>query len=64
MGKGQKIEKVEKILVFSLELMVFGLGVKKQRDEKLFCLIKKKNEMMKNIVCINLLTYPYQIKKK
>ena len=33
--------------------------VEKWRDEKLFCLVEIKNEMMKNEVDINLPLYPY-----
>ena len=32
------------------------------RDGKLFYLVEKKNEKMKNIVSTNLLLYPYYIK--
>jgi len=35
--------------------------MKKWSDKKLFCLVEKKNEMIENIVCINLLTYSYYI---
>jgi len=33
------------------------------KDEKLFCLLKKKNERIKNVVCINLLICSYYIIK-
>ena len=33
--------------------------MKKWNDEKLFCLVERKNEMMENEVSINLQLYPY-----
>ena len=54
-----KMEKWEdrKDLVFP-HLCLVG-RMEKQRDGKLFCLVKIKNEMMKNKVDINLPLYPY-----
>ena len=43
------------------ETDVFDWEDKKQRDKKLFYLVEKKNEMIENIFCINLLTYSYYI---
>ena len=40
------------------------VGVEKRRNWKLFCLVEKKNEKIKNVVYINLLLYSYLIKKK
>ena len=31
---------------------------------KFFCFVEKKNEWIENGVCINLLLYPYYIKRK
>ena len=33
--------------------------VEKWRDEKRFCLVEKRNEIIENEVCINLLICPY-----
>ena len=35
-----------------------GGGGGKWKDGKLFCLVKKKNERIENVDCINLLSYP------
>ena len=37
--------------------------MEKYKDRKLFCLIEKKNEKIKNIGCINLLLYLYYEEK-
>ena len=37
--------------------------MEKWKDEKLFCLVDKKNKEIKDIVCINLLSNPCYIKK-
>ena len=50
MGEGGGIEEV---LVFP---RCVWFGLKKWRDEKLFCLVKK-NERIKNVVCITLLSH-------
>ena len=39
------------------------VGIEKWRDEKLLCLVEKKNERTLNVVHINLLLCPYYIKK-
>ena len=39
---------------FSFSYLYLDRGVKKWRDEKLFYLVKKKIEMIENVVCINL----------
>ena len=36
-------------------------GNGKLEDEKLFCLVKKKNESIENIISINLFSCPYYI---
>ena len=41
--------------------MFLWLGVEKWRDEKLFCSVEKKNEKIKNIVWIDLLSCSYYI---
>ena len=51
-----------KDLIFSHVCMV--RRVKKQKDEKLFCLIGKKKRRMKNVVYINRLLYHYYIMYK
>ena len=53
--------EIEEILVLSY---CIWFGVEKWRDEKLFYLVAKKNEMIKIIVCINLLTCPFFRLKK
>ena len=40
------------------------VGIEKWRDEKLLCLVEKKNERTIHVVHINLLLCPYYIKKK
>ena len=40
---------IEEVLVFP---RCVWFGLKKWRDEKLFCLVKK-NERIKNVVCLN-----------
>ena len=37
------------------------LGVKRWRDEKLFCVAEEKSERMEKVVCINVLLCPYYI---
>ena len=44
---------------FNFSLIVFGLEVEKLRNRKLFCLVGKKNERIKKVVCINLQLCPY-----
>ena len=44
---------------FSFSYLYLDRGVKKWRDEKLFYLVKKKIEMIENVVYMNLLLYPY-----
>ena len=39
--------------------MCFVGVMEKWRDKKLFYLVKKKNERIKNVVCINLLSWLY-----
>ena len=38
--------------------------MEKLRDEKLFCLVEKKNDMIENKIGRNLLLYKYWIKTK
>ena len=54
-------EKVREQIKFSFPHICLIRGMEKQKDEKLFYLIEKKNKMMKNAICkkINLLSYPY-----
>ena len=40
------------------------VGVEKWRSEILFCLVENENERIENGVCINLLLYPYYIKRE
>ena len=57
MEKGWKSERIEKILVF---LICVGLGGWKSGGmENFFCLVRKRNEMIENGICINLLICPY-----
>ena len=58
------IEKWEgrRVLVFSHMFLVERM--EKQRNGKLFCLVEKKNEMIKNRIGRNLLLCKYQIKTK
>ena len=62
LGGWEKLGDSNKIL-FSLVCLVGRM--KMWRDGKLFCLVeKKKNERIEKIVCINLLSCSYCIKKK
>ena len=47
----------ENIIVETNRVIVFGWEVEMQRDKKLFCLVKKKDERMENVVCINYYIY-------
>ena len=40
------------------------VGVEKWRSEILFCLVENENKRIENGVCVNLLLYPYYIKRK
>ena len=51
MVRGGKCREIKETLVFPQGIW---LGVEKWRDEKIFCLVKKKNKRIENRVCINL----------
>ena len=62
---GKWIEKREDMRDFSFSyLCLVGEPEKLRNEKKKFWLIKKKNERIENIVCINLLSCSYGIKKK
>lgn len=55
-----KSGKIENVLVSLICLYLVG-RVKKWENKKLFCQVQKKNEIIKNVIFINLLLYPYYI---
>ena len=52
--------RYEKDLVFP---HVWLGGWKSKRMKKLFYLVEKKNEMIENLICLNLFSFLYYIKK-
>ena len=58
----KKEKRKKNILSFSL--YVFGCGTKNRFMENYFVLLRKKNETIENVICINLLSWLYYLKKK
>ena len=57
---GEWIEKWEDMRDFSFSYLYLVREVEKWRNKKkIVWLIKKKNERIENVVCINLLSCPY-----
>ena len=56
---GKRMEKWEDKKDFNFPYLCLVGRVEKWRDEKRFCLVEKRNEMIENKVCINLLICPY-----
>ena len=57
---GEWIEKWEDMRDFSFSYLCLVREVEKWRNKKkIVWLIKKKNERIENVVCINLLSCPY-----
>ena len=54
----KRIENLEDIKYFIFHSFMFGW-----KDEKFFYLVGKKNETIKNVICINLFSCPFKINK-
>ena len=60
---GEWMKKWENKKNFNFPHLCLVGMVEKWKDENFFCLIEKENGKIENIIYINLLSYPYLIKK-